>query len=316
MAPPEPEWEPIARLFAALPWDVREWGEALDAARAEVLAFVETVQAAGTPVTLLAPPGDAAGSSAGISSARYGDIWLRDTGPVFAAGAAQAFRFNGWGGKYLMAGDEGVARHLAIEAGLPLHMHDFVLEGGAIDHDGTGAALTTRQCLLNPNRNPAMGEGDVEAALANSLGLARLVWLDRGLVNDHTDGHVDNLARFVAPGHVVIACPDRKDDPNVLVYADAARTVTEAGLKLTRIPSPGRVDDASGAVIPASYANFVLTNELVVVPQFGTGNDAAAVDAFAALFPERRAVGLSARAILAGGGAFHCMTNQLPKGAI
>ena len=314
MMPPKPEWERIGRLFTALPWDVREWGDALREARQEVLAFVRAVAQAGTPVTLFVRPDDTVDVD-GIDTVElsYGDIWLRDSGPVFADQKAHCFRFNGWGGKYVMKGDEIVAEAIAQQLNAEAVLHDFVLEGGAIDHDGTGTAITTRQCLLNPNRNPDMSQADLEAALADTLGLTRIVWLGNGLQNDHTDGHVDNLARFVAPGHAVVPFPDGGGDPNAIVYADAAMALSGAGLQVSHIPSPGRVLDDHGNVVPASYANFVLTNELVVVPQFGVENDQAAVSALAELFPGRRAIGLSARAILAGGGAFHCMTNQVPE---
>src|SRR5262249_37092325 len=133
-----------------------------------------------------------------IVEAPFGDIWLRDIGPIFTAprdgaATAHAFRFNGWGGKYVLAGDEGGAEAIAGRAGAALVRHEFVLEGGAIEMDGEGTLLTTRQCLLNPNRNPEWTERGAEAALTQALGVAKILWLDEGLLNDHTDGHIDNL---------------------------------------------------------------------------------------------------------------------------
>ncbi len=136
----------------------------------------------------------------------YGDIWLRDTGPLVVIDEtgrrlARRFDFNGWGGKFIMAGDQTHRRRCwRATAALPLETLDWVLEGGAIDGDGTGLVVTTEQCLLNPNRNPELSRAEIEARLARDLGFERVLWLGDGLLNDHTDGHVDNLARFVAPG--------------------------------------------------------------------------------------------------------------------
>ena len=135
----------------------------------------------------------------------YGDIWLRDTGPLVRGdGTAVRPRFNGWGEKYLMDGDAAIGAELARDAGLTVIESGWVLEGGAIDGDGTGTVLTTEQCLLNPNRNPHLSRADIETRLARVLGFEHVVWLRDGLAGDHTDGHVDNLARFVAPGEVVL----------------------------------------------------------------------------------------------------------------
>ena len=173
----------------------------------------------------------------------FGDIWLRDTGPIVLGSGkdrrAQGFGFNGWGGKYELAGDEDINRRLARAAGLDFALADWILEGGAIDGDGSGCVLTTEQCLLNPNRN-ALTRDEVEQRLLADLGFERVVWLGEGLANDHTDGHVDNLARFVAPGRVAIPKPTA-DDPNQAIYRDAALRLRAAGLDIVSIPSPGPV---------------------------------------------------------------------------
>jgi agmatine deiminase len=254
----------------------------------------------------------------------YGDIWLRDTGPLFVnrsdgAGAAVRFGFNGWGGKYVLEHDAQVAERIGELAGLPTFSFPWVLEGGSIDVDGQGSCLTTRQCLLNSNRNPGMDQRALEAGLSDALGVEKILWLDMGLLNDHTDGHVDTLARFVAPGVVLCMQAASPDDPNVEALDAAARDLasfTDArgrSLTVVRIPSPGPVLDEDGQVVAASYVNFYVGNRTVVVPVYGSPQDDQAVEGIAACFPRRRTVGIPATAVVAGGGgAFHCITQQVP----
>jgi agmatine deiminase len=170
--------------------------------------------------------------------------------------------------------------------------------------------VTTEQCLLNPNRN-TLTRDQVEQRLREDLGFGRVVWLGSGLMNDHTDGHVDNLARFVAPGRIAIPTA-AAGDPNEAVYKDAARRLADAKLDVVTLPSPGRTTGEDGDVIPASYMNFYIGNAAVVVPQYGASNDRAAVQAIQALFPDRVAIGLRADHILTGGGSFHCISQQVP----
>jgi agmatine deiminase len=254
----------------------------------------------------------------------YGDIWLRDTAPIFlrdAAGrvVAARFGFNGWGGKYVLDHDEAVAARVAGLAGVETEAHPFVLEGGSVEVDGEGTLLTTRQCLQNPNRNPAMTVRAVDESLRRALGVDKILWLDEGLLRDHTDGHVDTIARFVRPGVIVCMAPTGDDDPNARVLADIARDLsrmTDARgrpIDVVQIPSPGRVLSSDGDIQPASYVNFYIGNSTVVVPTYASPNDEPAVRAIGALFPGRRVVGIDARAILTGGGAFHCITQQQPR---
>ncbi|MBT8427321.1 MAG: agmatine deiminase family protein, partial [Erythrobacter sp.] len=166
-------------------------------------------------------------------------------------------------------------------------------------------------CLLNPNRNPELSREQIEARLSSYLGARRIVWLGKGLRNDHTDGHVDNLARFVGEGRVAIPMPEGEDDPNELIYADAAERLLEADLDVIAIPSPGKVE-RDGEIVPASYMNFLIGNAAVVVPLYGAPNDEAAVEAIADLFPNHQVIGLRADRILTGGGSFHCISQQVP----
>ncbi len=314
-----PEWAPQDWLWIGFPHDVEEWPGILPRAQDQIAAFANAVAESGQEVHLLvrndaneARARELVSDRVTLERRAYGDIWLRDTGPLVRTdGSALRCQFNGWGEKYLMAGDQTIGAELARDAGLPVVESDWVLEGGAVDTDGTGTALTTEQCLLNPNRNPDLSKAEIEARLARDLGFTRVVWLGDGLINDHTDGHVDNLARFVAPGTVALPRATGSDDPNATIYADAAQRIAEAGLDLVRIPSPGRIV-RDGTIEPASYANFAITTHLVVVPTFGSPHDADGVAAIAALFPDRTTIGLAADAVLAGGGGFHCASQQMP----
>lgn len=322
MTPPLPEWAAHSAVWIGFPSAADLWLDDLAAAQEEVAAFAAAVHAGGLGEQVLLVAADETAATVARRLAPFstvivepfGDIWLRDTGPIITGSShgrrAQGFLFNGWGGKYDLPGDDSIGERLAANAGLPYGRAEWVLEGGAIDGDGTGMVLTTEQCLLNSNRNAALDRSAIENRLKDDLGFSRVVWLGEGLENDHTDGHVDNLARFVAPGRVALPAPTR-DDPNRSIYADAAKRLTAAGLDVVNLPSPGRIE-VDGEVIPASYMNFYIGNAAVVVPIYGADNDEAAVHAVQALFPGRKAVGLRADHVLTGGGSFHCISQQIP----
>ncbi|ANU06893.1 Putative agmatine deiminase [Paraurantiacibacter namhicola] len=318
------EWARQDWLWIAFPHAADLWEDDLAPAQEEMAAFANAVAEAGQDVRLVVH--DAANEAraralctASVTMERhpYGDIWIRDTGPIVLPDGqggrlARRFGFNGWGGKYDdMPGDQEVGESLAQAVGLPVHASDWILEGGAVDTDGTGLAVTTEQCLLNPNRNPGFSREDIEARLARDLGFDRVLWLGEGLVGDHTDGHVDNLARFVAPGELALPVATGPGDPNAVIYADAARRAREFGLVVHEVPSPGRVTLGED-VVPASYMNFLIANGVVVVPTYGTPHDEDAVAAIGALFPSRAAIGLPSSAVLTGGGSFHCSSQQAP----
>ncbi|HVV34469.1 MAG TPA: agmatine deiminase family protein [Vitreimonas sp.] len=320
------EWARHRAIWTAWPSAADLWGEDLAPARAEVAAMVRALwdEGRGDVMRVLANGREAEataklalGQSAEIIPAPFGDIWLRDTGPIFSREGAASFRFNGWGGKYVLPHDTEVADLIAHRAGARTQRLDFILEGGAVEMDGEGTLITTRQCLLNPNRNADWDEKKAETALKGALGVEKIIWIDEGLANDHTDGHIDNLARFVAPGRVVCQAAYGGDDPNAEVLDEIARNlsmmVDARGRKLdvVRIPSPGLVEDEDGDAIPASHMNFLIGNSTVVVPIYSDSGDDA-VNALGALFPSRRVIGLSSNAILTGGGSFHCITQQEP----
>jgi agmatine deiminase len=318
-----PEWAEHEAVWIGFPSHAELWEEDLEPAQAEVAAFARAVHAGGGGETIRLVAHDdrsaqaaraLAGSGIEVIVEPFGDIWLRDTGPIIVKGDSRSgalFRFNGWGGKYQLEGDDSIGARLSQAAGFSSQAHDWVLEGGAIDVDGSGLAVTTEQCLLNPNRNPGMLRGDVERRLSEDLGIERLLWLGHGLLNDHTDGHVDNLARFVAEGRIAIPVAEGADDPNAEVYADAQARALAFGLDVVPLPSPGRVL-RDGEIIPASYMNFYIGNAAVIVPLYGAANDEAAVAAIAALFPGRRTSGFPADHVLTGGGSFHCISQQIP----
>ncbi len=318
-----PEWHPQDWLWIGFPHHADEWPSVLPRAQEQIAAFANAVVESGQAVRLIVRDAANEARARSLVSARvaierrvYGDVWLRDTGPLVVADgmgkrAARRFGFNGWGGKYLMPGDATIGAELARDAGLAVTTADWILEGGAIDGDGTGLVVTTEQCLLNPNRNPHLSGSEIEARLRRDLGFARVLWLGDGLVNDHTDGHVDNLARFVAPNRLALPVATGANDPNAEIYADAAARARAFGVEVVEVPSPGRIE-WDGVVQPASYMNFVITSNLVVVPVFGSPHDEVGVAAIAALFPGRATVGLMADAVLAGGGGFHCASQQMP----
>ncbi len=338
---PPGEWGAIARLYIGFASDEALWGEGFAPAQDEIAAlanFFADPAGPGQPthVTLFVASSQAAHAararvikSVEIVEAAFGDIWLRDTGPIFArnaAGALQALRFgfNGWGGKYQLPGDAQIGDHLARHANAAIRPFPFILEGGAVEWDGAGTLLTTRQCLLNPNRNPDWGKGAhsteaaAETALREAFGISKILWLDEGLVNDHTDGHIDNLARFIAPGRIVTQYAQGKSDPNAALYGAIARALgamKDAGgrsIEVVTIPSPGLVADEAGEPMPASHMNFLRANGRVAVPVYDPVYGEAARAALAAFLPGEHVVALPALAILTGGGAFHCISQHVP----
>ncbi len=326
------EWAPQQAVWTAWPADPDEWNGDLEAPRRDVAALIRALAIAGNKVRLLVNGEEAkASASAALSDAaeiipaKYGDIWLRDTGPIFAhAGnrkVALRFKTNSWGGKYDLPDDATVGDEVARLSDAPVRRFEFVLEGGAVDHDGEGTILATEQTLLNPNRNGWTKE-QAEKALAEAFGAKKVIWIDEGLKNDHTDGHIDNIARFVAPGRVVCQAPAGPDDPNAgILNAIAAKlegATDSKGRKLdvVRIPGAGLYRNALGEISPASHMNFLIANDVVVVPIYGTATEADALKALQAVFPTRAVVGVSSRGLLgcgeAGGGSFHCITQQEP----
>ncbi|MCA8889421.1 MAG: agmatine deiminase family protein [Parvularculaceae bacterium] len=320
-----PAQEEVAELISAIcfpdPGDER--GERMRGERVELVYRGEEARVAAEAMRLgLADP-----SIVQLCEAPIGDIWLRDTGPIFvrdgAGAAASAFTFNGWGGKYDLPNDAQIADILAEQAGVRLRRFPaFVGEGGALEVDGEGTVITTRQCLLNKNRNPAMSEKEVEGVLRDALGVEKVIWLDEGMHGDHTDGHIDNLARFIAPGKVVCMRPTGKDDPNAGVFAEILKILsnaTDAGgqkLEVIEIPSPGKAE-LDGEIVPASHMNFLIANKSLVMPSYGglTGDDEPALECLEILeahVDRPHFYAIDSSHLLSGGGSFHCISQQQP----
>jgi len=254
------------------------------------------------------------------------DVWMRDYGPTFVVRDGRdeplAFNdwiFNGWGGKYDdYKQDDGVAKEIAALLGLPVFNHPVVLEGGSIEVNGAGVCLTTEQCLLNKNRNPRLSRGEIERLLKETLGVGQVLWLGAGIAGDDTDGHIDDIARFVDATTVLCVLEANPRDENYVPLREnferlqGMRDCRGAKFTVVPLPSPGPVHD-EGSRLPASYANFYIANEVVLVPVFDDPNDGAALGILRELFPSREIIGLPCAEVVAGLGAIHCVTQQEPE---
>ena len=314
------EWEPHARCWMAWPCRLELWGERYPHACMAYAAVARAI-APFEPVTMLAPERLVPearlqlGRSVEVVAAEIDDSWTRDTCPTFVvdgegAVGGVAWRFNAWGAKYHpYERDARLGRALLATHKLRAWDGPMVLEGGAVHVDGRGALLSTEECLLNANRNPTLSPGQVEERLAHYFGVRRIVWLERGLVGDETDGHVDNLARFIAPGVVMLAWTDDPADPNRDVVRDAEDRLRAARLEVVRLPLPA---PRPGLVL--SYVNFYIANGAVALPAFDDPADEAALRLIERAFPGRTMLQLPALDIVRGGGGIHCITREQPAG--
>lgn len=274
------------------------------------------------------------------------DAWMRDVGPTFVVDGAGGVRgvdwiFNAWGGLggglyFPWDQDDLVAQKVLEVEGRDRYRAPFVLEGGSIHVDGQGTLITTEECLLNPNRNPHLDKGAIEILLHEYLGVTSVVWLGKGVHNDETDGHVDNLCCFARPGEVVLTWTDNRRDPQYAICRDALARLAEARdargrrFKVHKLVQPGPLKRTAteaagvdvqegtqarrgGERLAASYVNFYLGNKVVVMPLLDARHDRAALATLRRIFPGRRVVGVPAREILLGGGNIHCITQQVPE---
>lgn len=244
------------------------------------------------------------------------DVWMRDYAPVFVKRgsevAACCFSFNAWGNKYDdLKQDAAVTRGIAQLLGMRCFEPGIVLEGGSVDVNGAGACLTTEQCLLNANRNPQLKREQIEQVLRDYLGLKRVVWLKRGIAGDDTDGHVDDIARFVGGNAVVCAVESNKADENYAALEENRRILVDEGFDVIALPMPEKVASPWGR-LPASYANFYIANKVVLMPTYDCASDAKALETLRSLFQKREVVAINSEALLWGFGALHCVTMQQP----
>jgi agmatine deiminase len=330
------EWSPHQATWISWPHNPDTWPEVLEAARDAMTEFVVALapheqvhinvqdeamaKAVERRLSGRVPP-----ERLSLERIPTDDAWIRDYGaivvrdPAAPAGfAACDFDYNAWGGKYPpFDRDQGVARQMAARLGLPRLTSELVLEGGSVEVNGLGLGLVTEQCLLNPNRNPGWNRGEIEDALREFFGLEELVWLGDGVVGDDTDGHIDNLARFFGPDCVVTIVEQNRADPNHRPLADNRERLRDfrdgrgRALEVVELPVP-EPDLYKGTRLPASYANFYIANELVLLPCYSGKNDDAARGILADCFPGRRVVPIDCRPLVVGLGALHCLTQQIP----
>jgi len=328
------EWEPHAATW--LSWPRREgisFPGAFDRVMPTLRRMVETLLTS-EPVCINVCNGaheaEAAKVLEGLPPERLtfyriptNEPWCRDHGPIFLTGkeeprlAVVDWDYNAWGGKYPPCDlDEVVPTRVAEILGVPVFYPRMILEGGSIDVNGGGALLTSEGCLLNPNRNPTFSREQIEERLRDYLGVTDILWLGDGIEGDDTDGHVDDLARFVSERTIVTVIEENRDDPNYEPLKEnlarlRAMKWKDAPFEIVTLPMPARID-REDLRLPASYANFYIANECILLPTFNDPNDAVAESTLTKLFPKRRILPIDCTELIWGLGAFHCLTQQQP----
>lgn len=256
----------------------------------------------------------------------YNDVWVRDSAPLSVRGSEGVhllnFRFNGWGGKYECLDDSLLAERLHLSGALGaslLEPVDFVLEGGSVEADGLGTIMTTRRCLLNPNRNPELSKVQIETCLRERLGADQVLWLEHGHAEgDDTDAHIDTLARFCSGDTIAYTACDQPEDPLYPEFRQMAEQLqTFASLegrpyRLVALPMPAPIRDEEGNRLPATYANFLIINDAVLVPIYNDPADVVALQRLADCFPDREIIPIDCVSLIHQYGSLHCMTMQFP----
>jgi len=318
------EWAPHERTLMGWPARADMWGEHFVQAKADYAAVAAAV-AAFEPVLMAADPSQAAEARAAcpgeveVAEIPLDDSWVRDSGPIFVVEegggrrVGMDFAFNAWGEKFQpYDADAAYAERVLTRLEEERVEVDLVLEGGSIAVDGEGTLVTTEQCLLHPSRNPSRPREEIESVLLEALGLERIVWLGQGLVEDHdTDGHVDNVAAFVAPGRMLLQTVADEANPNFGPAQENAARLRAAGIEVVELPLLPYVEhDGQPTVVP--YTNYYLCNGGVIVPVSGAETDAEALALLGGLYPGREVVGVPGVTLALGGGGVHCITQQVP----
>jgi agmatine deiminase len=314
------------RTLMAWPTEQRReaaWAGLLDDARRDYVNVAHAI-ARFEPVTMVADPADAATARAALDpgvevvALPIDDSWLRDSGPIFVTAPegsrrARHFRFNGWGGKYEpVADDAAIGARLAEHLGVPVDDVPLVLEGGAIAVDGEGLLVTTERCLLHPNRNPGLTRDDIEGCLRSALGAQLVVWLADGIAeDDETDGHVDNVVAFHAPGRALLQGCEDPANPNRAIAADNRARLVAAGVDVTEVPHLPYASIGNESV-PVPYVNLYACNGGVIVPTTGDARDDDMLAIVHDCFRNRQVVGVPGAVLAFGGGGVHCITQQVP----
>nr|WP_319539894.1 agmatine deiminase family protein [uncultured Methanospirillum sp.] len=330
------EWEPHEAVWISWPHNTLTF-PFIEAVEESYIRFIKAVHLSEN-VCLHVPEGDESGrithllKDAGVDMSRvtlfpvsYSDVWIRDYGPTFLVNrgdlqvAMVRWIFNAWGDKYdELLTDGAVPGFMAEVLRLPVFEPGVVLEGGSIDVNGRGTVLTTRSCLLNPNRNPSLSQDEIEQVLLEYLGAVKVIWLSDGVAGDDTDGHIDDIARFIDPVTVLCAVEEDPADENYAAlhenYQILCNETDQDGRPLTVIPLPmPKMITGEEGRYPASYSNFYIGNGVVIVPVFDDPNDERACDIIRQVFPDREVIGINARAMIEGYGTFHCATQQQPR---
>lgn len=326
------EWARHEATWMAWPHNEELWvGGQLGPTRAEFARFINTLSTYERVELLVANKEceeDAKRRLTGnvrFHPIEYSDVWLRDSGPIFVMNSAGEnlitdWEFNGWGNKYDSAPDNKIPQSVARFLGASYVTPGIVMEGGSLEVNGAGVVLTTKQCLLSKERNPSLSPTDIEQALRDYLGITKVIWLGDGLENDHTDGHIDTITRFTNPGTIVTCvCEDKADSNYDVMQAnlETLKSATDAQGKpfsIVELPLPLNRLELEGERLPPTYANFYICNDAVIVPQYNDPNDQLAIEILTPLFPGRTVIGSPGRALITGGGSFHCVTQQQPAG--
>ncbi|NYT01994.1 MAG: peptidyl-arginine deiminase [Methanosarcinales archaeon] len=329
------EWEPHEAIWLSWPYDLDSF-PAIDRVEQSYLSIIEAISRSEL-VNLLVRDGlmrdrvlamlqdrKVSLDQVRFHLADYADVWFRDYGPTFVVNrregrlAMVSWIFNAWGEKYReLIGDSKIPAVINRDLQLPMFHPGIILEGGSIEVNGRGTLLTTEQCLLNPNRNPHLSREQIEEYLREYLGVSHIIWLKDGIAGDDTDGHVDDIARFVNPTTVLCAWEEDREDENYQPLEENYRILKESRdqdgnpLQVIRLPMPGRVGGKRR--LPASYANFYIGNRAVLVPVFGHRHDSLAQKIIQEAFPERRVVGIAAEDLVHGLGTVHCISQQQPE---